>query len=309
MSKFLITGGTGFLGKNMVPYLQDRGHEVKAIGTADVNLENELETLKFFCNLSDQYEYIIHGAALQGAADWPLHHKAEQYDANMRIHANVLKGWHLAQPYATLVGIGSSCSYPGTIVCLKETDYWSGPMHESVDIYGMTKKAMQVGIEAYKAQYGLKGTTVMFATLYGPHDIFDEGKSHVVSALIKKFVEAEEEGKPEVEVWGDGSQTRELIYVEDQIDALMCAKEYTGEIINIGTGVQTSISTLANIIKDAVGYKGNIFYNTKKFVGVKNKVLDTHLFQTEIGWVPNHTLKEGIQKTVNWYKENHVRVS
>jgi nucleoside-diphosphate-sugar epimerase len=170
---------------------------------------------------------------------------------------------------------------------------------------------MQQGIKAYKKQYGLKGTTVVFATLYGPHDEFDISRSHVVSALVQKFCDAVATGAPQVEVWGDGTQTRELIYIDDQIDGLMMTSQYEGDLINIGTGIETTIRDLAESIKDLSGFQGEIFYNTNRFVGVKRKVLDISLAKEEFGWTINNTmtsLEDGIAQTIKWYRENEQSV-
>jgi len=305
--KFLVTGGTGFFGKNFKNYVESLGGYVTCIGSKyDLSNDTDAELL-FKYNLSSKFDYIIHGAALQAAGDWPLYHKAEQYDINLKIHANTFKMWHKYQPQAKLIGIGSSCSYPKTKDVLSESDYWDGAMHESVDIYGFTKKAVSVGIEAYKSQYGLSGTTVIFATLYGPHDHFDPEKSHVVSALVKKFVDAKQNNESEVEVWGDGTQTRELIYVDDQIKALLSVLDYNGPLINIGTGTSITIRELAETIKSLVNYEGNINYNTSRFVGIKHKVLDVTLAKETFGWTSSikcDTLSNNLQKTINWYINN-----
>lgn len=304
--KFLITGGTGFFGKNLVPYIESRGGTVDYFGSQfDLSTESGAELA--FKTFTKKYDYIIHAAVLQGAGDWPLYHKAEQFDINCRIHSNVFKYWHTTQPQARMIGLGSSCSYPGTLTVLPETSYWDGPMHESVDIYGLTKKVMNVGIEAYKSQYGLKGTTVVFATLYGPHDSFHREKAHVVSALIRKFVEAKEGGLPQVEVWGDGTQTRELIYVEDQIKGMMSVLDHDGPLINIGTGTTHTIRELAETIKELVGYEGEIFYNTNRFVGIKHKVLDISLAKEMYGWttdIPLESFETNLKKSIEWFIEN-----
>lgn len=303
--KFLVTGGTGFFGKNIKDLLS-ADNIVDCFGS-EYNLSNNEEAHRAFKYFDKQYDYIIHGAALQGAGDWPLKHQADQYDANMKIHANTLECWHTYQPQAKFIGLGSSCSYPGMKTSLIEAEYWDGPMHESVDIYGMTKKAMNVGIEAYKAQHKLQGTTVIFATLYGPMDSFDKEKAHVVSALIRKFVDAKDRKLPQVEVWGDGTQTRELIFIEDQIRALIAVLDYNGPLINIGTGVEYTIKYLAETIKELVGYEGEIYYNTNRFVGIKHKVLDVSLARELYGWtsaiIPS-SLEYGLQKTIDWYNKN-----
>jgi GDP-L-fucose synthase len=170
---------------------------------------------------------------------------------------------------------------------------------------------LQKGIEAYKRQYGLKGTTVVFATLYGPHDEFDLEKSHVVSALIKKFCDAKAFSTPEVEIWGDGTQTRELIYVEDQINGLLTTCQYDGDLINIGTGIETTIRDLAETIGRLTEFEGKIFYNTDRFVGVKRKVLDISKSKELYGWTVNEEskltpLEEGLRKTIAWYRQNYL---
>tara|TARA_R110000824_G_scaffold189519_1_gene370956 strand:- start:7 stop:948 length:942 start_codon:yes stop_codon:yes gene_type:complete len=300
----LITGGTGFLGKNLTPFLRQAGANVMSTGRnydlTDTDKCEELFKLK-------KYDLIIHGAAFQGAGDFTIKFPADQFYKNNLIHTNTLNAWHRWQPQAIMVGIGSTCSYPGNMPILSESDYFTGPLHPSVETYGLTKCVMQQGIKAYKKQYGLKGTTVVFATLYGPHDEFDISRSHVVSALIQKFCDAVKDGKDEVEVWGDGTQTRELIYIDDQIDGLLMASEYEGDLINIGSGTETSIRDLAEMIKRLSGFEGRINYNTDRFVGVKRKVLNIGEAKKSFGWTVNnkmHSLEEGVMKTIIWYREN-----
>jgi GDP-L-fucose synthase len=300
----LITGGTGFLGKNLTPLLQNNGIDVVATGRnydlTSFEKAEELFTLK-------DYDLIIHGAAFQGAGDFTLKYPADQFFKNNLIHSNALECWKRHQPNAKFVGLGSTCSYPGNLQVLAETDYFTGPLHPSVEIYGLTKCNMQQGIKAYKDQYGLSGTTVVFATLFGPHDAFDISRSHVVSALVQKFCDAKKASAPQVEVWGDGTQTRELIYINDQITGLLMSVDYEGNLLNIGTGVETTIKDLAEKIKELSEYEGEIFYNTNRFVGVKRKVLNIDKAKGELGWtVENkmHTLEEGLLKTIKWYREN-----
>lgn len=302
----LVTGGTGFLGKNLVQVLKARGAKVvKATGRDyDLSIISRAEEL---FNSDVKYDLIVHAAAFQGAGDFPLRFPADQFRLNNLIHTNTLDCWHRFQPQARLVGIGSTCSYPGNLTVLREEDYLTGPLHESVDIYGLTKCNLQKGIEAYKRQYKLKGTTVVFATLFGPHDEFDIEKSHVVSALIKKFCDAKENGLEEVEVWGDGTQTRELIFVMDQIEGLLSTCEYDGDLINIGTGVETSIRDLANLLKQLTEFSGEIVYNTDRFVGVKKKVLDISRAKRLYGWSGEQTpFSVALKETIQWYRETYL---
>jgi GDP-L-fucose synthase len=300
----LITGGTGFFGKNAVAKLRKLGANVTATGR-NYDLTNFDRAKDLFTK--EKYDLIIHGAAFQGAGDFPLKYPADQFFKNNLIHTNTLECWKRFQPKAKFVGLGSTCSYPDKPV-LSEEDYFTGPLHPSVEIYGLTKCNMQMGIKAYKSQYGLSGTTVVFATLYGPHDDFDLSKSHVASALIQKFCDAKKNNLPSVEVWGDGSQTRELIYVDDQIQGLLMTADYEGDLLNIGTGVETSITTLAETIKSLVDYNGSIEYNTNRFVGVKRKVLNIDKAKKLFGWTTENkmtTLEAGLLKTINWYRENY----
>ena len=295
---------TGFLGKNLVPYLENRGISVTATGrNYDLTSWDKAEEL---FNLR-KYDLIIHGAAFQGAGDFTLRYPADQFFKNNLIHTNALECWKQYQPQAQFVGLGSTCSYPGGLPVLSEDDYFTGPLHPSVEIYGLTKCNMQQGIKAYKKQYGLSGTTVVFATLYGPHDDFDISRSHVVSALVQKFCDAQRYGHSQVEVWGDGHQTRELIYIEDQIEGLLMTCDYKGDLINIGSGVETSIKDLAETVKRLSGYEGEIFYNLNRFVGVKRKVLNIKKAKELFGWTIENRLtplEEGIEKTIRWYREN-----
>ena len=303
---FLMTGGTGFLGKNMVPFIQQNGGKIVAIGSLpDLSVENHAEYV--FKSYTNKFDYIIHGASVTAAGDWPAKHKAEQYDANIRIHTNVLKMWCRYQPQAKMIGMGSSCAYPAAKEFFKEDEFWDGPMHESVELFGFTKKVLVIGIEAYKSQHGLQGTTIIPATLYGPHDHFDPEKSHVVSALLQKFVKAQRQNLPTVEVWGDGSQTREIMYVEDQIRGILTVLDYNGPLINIGSGISTSIKELAELLKEVTEFKGEIFYNTTRFVGNKKKVMDVSLAKSLYGWTTDiqiGDLKEKLKKTVDWYRAN-----
>lgn len=304
---FLMTGGTGFLGKNFVSFIRAHGGYIVGIGS-NPDLSNVTNAEYVFHGLPQKFDYIIHAAALTAAGEWPAKHRAEQYDINIRIHTNTLKMWHRYQPQAKMIGIGSSCTYPGMKEFFDESEYWNGKMHESVEVFGFTKKAVSLGIEAYKSQYGLKGTTLIPATLYGPHDHFDPEKSHVVSALIQKFVHAQENNLPSVEVWGDGSQTREILYVEDQIHGLCNALDFDGPILNVGSGIPVTVKKIAETIKEVSGYQGKIDYNASKFVGNKNKVMDISLARSLYGWTTDIKvggLQERLKQTVDWYKSNH----
>ena len=304
----LITGGTSFVGKNLVQKLNKLNTRYFVFGKKEFDLTKSEQSNAVMQVEGIKYDFIFHMAALQAAADWPMHHTGIQFYKNMLIHTNTLESWRKFHPRAKMIAIGSSCLFPGGIHKLREKDVDDGALHESVYSYGFTKKAALVGLKAYKDQYELQGTMPMFATLYGPQDDFNPKTAHVVSALIAKFCNAKLHNLPEVQVWGDGTQTRELIYVEDQIEGLlMAAQYYSGDAINIGSGIETTIRDLAETIRDITGYEGEIVYNTNKFVGVKHKVLDISKAKDLFGWTVNnrlHSLEEGLSKSVNWYTNN-----
>lgn len=313
--KVLITGGTSFVGKNLTEMLKSLGAEYFTFGSKQYDLTKQDEANSVMQHENKKYDFIIHMAALQHAADWPMHHTAEQLYVNGLIQLNTLEAWRKFQPQAKMIAVGSSCCYPGEIPKLKEENIDQGHLHDSIYAYGTTKRLLGVGLRAYKDQYSLKGIMPMFATLYGPHDDFNIKTAHVVGALITKFYQAKKKKEPSVEIWGDGTQTRELIYVKDQLDGLLMVAEhyagdpttYHGDIINIGTGVETTVKDLAETIKKVSGYQGEIIYNPNKFVGVKQKVLDITKARETFGWTTAnrmHTLEEGLIETINWYEKN-----
>ncbi len=307
----LITGGTGFVGKNMVPILESLGSYVAAYHSLEYDLRDREQTMLMFEGM--KYDYIFHGAALQGAGDYTLKHPAEQISANSLIHINVTDAWKKLQPQARLIGFGSTCSYPGDMERLREEDYLTGKLHSSVQYYGLTKVLMQQAIEANKDQYGLKGTTLAFATLYGSMDDFDLSRAHVTSSLIRKFCDAKKSGVSQVEVWGDGTQLRELIYVEDQIAGILLTADHNGPILNIGSGIEISVREMAETIKRVSGYTGDIVYNTNRFVGVLKKVLDISKAKELYGWGEGKysftTLEDGLSKTIKWYEKQYGNTS
>ena len=218
----------------------------------------------------------------------------------------MLEAWKKYQPQARFVAMGSTCQYPAKDI-LYEEDYMSGPLHPSVETYGLTRCVLTQGVKAYKQQHGLKGTTTVLATLYGPGDSFDLSKSHVVSSLIRKFVEAHKNHSPEVEIWGDGTQMRELIFVEDQVIGILLCADSDRDIINVGSGEfgEITIRHLAEVIKELIGFEGKLQYNSERFVGVLRKRLNIDKAIAEHQWThiePMTSLRDGLQKTIEWYQ-------
>ncbi|MFH1738213.1 MAG: NAD-dependent epimerase/dehydratase family protein [bacterium] len=305
--RILITGGTGFVGNALYKKLVSLGGEVFRFNSLECNLEYPRDTDEAFKKRA-ALDYIFHLASWTKPGPFCLYHSAEQYHRNTLIHVNVLSAWHRFHPQAKLIGIGSSCSYPGAISELHETDYWNGEPHESLLAYAMTKRMLYAGQIAYGKQYGLKSIHPIFATVYGPDDYFDEERSHCASALIRRFCIAAHRGDPEVVVWGDGSQEREFVYIDDQIDGLLVAAQYhESGLINLGTNIKTRIRDLVGIIAGVCGYLGNVRYDETKFVGIKTKSLNSDMAYQRYGWVAKTTVADGVANTVRWYIENRLR--
>jgi GDP-L-fucose synthase len=225
--------------------------------------------------------------------------------------ANLMEAARL-QNVGKVVNIGTACSYPGYLEGdLKEDDLWGGPCHASVVNYGLTKKMLAVQGLAYKRQYGLDSIHLILTNLYGPGDSYNPDRSHVVAALVRKWVEADLAAAPSIEVWGTGKPIREFIYVEDCADAIVLAAEKYNDVnlpLNIGTGIGTSIKELVETISEVTGYKGKIVWNTDKPDGAIKKVLDVTRMKRELdGWSPPTSLRAGLAKTISWYRANKAQ--
>lgn len=203
-----------------------------------------------------------------------------------------------------LVALAAGCGYPlGLDVPYKETDFWKDlPQPESMG-YSMGKKMLIVQSLAYRTQYGFNSSILLPCNLYGPRDNFDLENSHVIPALIRKFVEAKNRGSKTVEVWGSGKATREFLYVDDTARAILnVAEKYndTGPL-NLGVGVETTILELVHLIKSLVGFEGDVSWDSSRPDGQPRRFYDMSLFKKEIGYVPSTTLEDGLKKTIEWY--------
>jgi GDP-L-fucose synthase len=188
---------------------------------------------------------------------------------------------------------------------MKEEDFWAGPLHPSVEAYGFVKKVHQVGLNAYKRQYGIEGQFPIITNLYGEHDVFTEYRSHVVAALVKRFADAVESKASEVVCWGTGSPVREFIYVGDAAEAVARLLETDHmEPVNIGTGVGTTIKELSERVAHYTGFRGSIVWDAGKPDGVQRKVLDVSRMKQVLGWTPPNSLDSGLDKTIRWYLAN-----
>jgi GDP-L-fucose synthase len=304
-----VTGGAGFLGQHLVHRLERLGANVFVPRRREYDLTGLDSCLK--CLLEHPCGVLFHAAAYYGGIGINQTQPATLYYTNLVMGANLMEAARLAK-VGKFVALGTACSYPGYLEGeLKEEDLWAGPCHASVINYGLTKKMMAVQAQAYKQQYGLDSVHLILTNLYGPGDSYNPDRSHVVAALIRKWVEAELTGAASVTVWGTGKAIREFIYVEDCADAIVMAAEIYNDCampLNIGTGVGTSIRALAEAIHEVSGFRGKITWDRDKPDGAAKKVLDvTRMKQVLDGWTPPTDLKMGLAKTIAWYRANKAK--
>lgn len=305
MKNVIVTGASGFIGRTLVEEIRARFPDanVVPVSSAMVDLADEHATFAWLDAQAKAYDcdHIIHLAALYKAGDWPVHHPATQFNVNFKINVNMLEGWIRYFPKAKFTSILSYCMYPSTENAHPESELWGHEPEDYLFAYAMTKKALLIGQRAYRQEYGGHCTSVVLPTVYGPHDSFAEN-SHVVGALIGKFVRAARSGAPTVEVWGDGMQEREFLYVGNAADGIIrAALESEVDVLNLGMGAAESIGQIARWIKEAAGFKGEIVYNQNRFVGVRTRRLDVSRVREVLGWTAETPLREGLKQTVDWY--------
>jgi len=301
--KVLVTGGAGFLGQHVVEQLKkEKPESIFVPRSKDYDLRDK----KVVARLVKDYEIIIHLAANVGGIGYNQEHPAELYYDNMVMGVHMLHEAYKAG-VEKVVALGTICAYPKfTPVPFKEDDLWMGYPEETNAPYGLAKKMMLVQSQAYRDQYGFNSIFLLPTNLYGPHDNFDPNSSHVVPALIKKFIEAKENNTEEVIIWGTGSPTREFLYVEDAAKAIvMATKNYNGgDPINLGSSFEISIAELAHTIGDIVKYQGKLTFDTSKPDGQPRRKIDITKAEEEFGFKSSTTFKDGLKKTIEWYKKN-----
>lgn len=307
MKNVIVTGGTGFIGRSLVERLNrevEPGGRVVALGSGNIDLTDNGATFAFFEALAKEtpFDHVFHLAALYKAGDWPVHHPATQFYANMSLNVNVFEAWRRHLPKAKLTSVLSYCMYPSTDIPHPESELFGSEPEDYLFAYAATKKAVLIAQRAYRQEYGLSCAAVILPTVYGPGDSFAED-SHVLGALIGKFVRGVRDGQATVEVWGDGTQEREFLFVEDAADGIVtAARRSTIDVVNLGTGEASTVRAIVEMIVDAAGYQGETTHNTSKFVGVKKRMLDISVAKTQLEWSARTPLREGIRKTVEWYR-------
>ena len=303
--KILVTGGAGFLGTFLVEKLCKRGvndKNIKITRSRDTDLRCRDNCTKAVKGV----DIVIHLAAKVGGIGFN-----RQYPATL-FYDNAMMGIQLMeaarnQGVEKFVAIGTVCAYPKyASVPFKEEELWNGYPEETNAPYGLAKKMLLVQSQAYRQQYGFNSIFLLPVNLYGPKDNFDLGSSHVIPALIRKFVEAVQNNGKEVIVWGSGKVSREFLYVEDAAEGILLAVEKYNkpDPINIGAGFEIKIKELAELIADLTGFNGNIVWDRTKPDGQPRRCLDISKAKKEFGFEAKTDFRDGLKKTIEWYIEN-----
>jgi len=298
LTRVLVTGGGGFLGSHLVERLEDEGHDVFAARRRDYDLTRRDDAERLFRD--GDPELVFHLAAEVGGIGANRANPGRYWYANLMMGAHVVELSRL-HGVRKLVIAGTVCAYPKfTPVPFREDDLWNGYPEETNAPYGVAKKSVLVGAQAYRDQYGLNAIFVLPANLYGPRDNFHPTNAHVIPDLIRKMSESPDE----VVLWGDGSPTREFLYVDDAAEGLaLAAGRYDGgDPVNLGTGVETSIRETAELVAELTGFTGEIVWDTSMPNGQPRRSLDATRARELFGFEARTPLREGLERTVAWFR-------
>jgi GDP-L-fucose synthase len=298
----IVTGGAGFLGQAVVRTLKERGYEnIVVPRSREYDLRKEADIRRLYDMAKPSM--VIHLAAVVGGIG------ANQANPGKFFYDNAIMGIQLielARQYGLrkFVAVGTICAYPKfAAVPFREEELWAGYPEETNAPYGLAKKMMLVQAQAYRQQYGFNAIYLLPVNLYGPGDNFDPSSSHVIPALIKKCLEAKRNGDKEIVVWGDGSATREFLYVDDAAEGIVLAAEKYNlpDPVNLGAGFEVSIRDLVNLLVRIVGYEGKVVWDSSKPNGQPRRMLDTSRAEGSFGFKASTQFTEGLTRTVDWY--------
>jgi GDP-L-fucose synthase len=304
--KVLVAGSSGMVGSALVKKFSSSGFEVYKLSRAEVDFEDEFETLRMIERISP--DSIVIAAAKVGGIKANNIHPVRFLETNLKIQQSLIHA-SFKVGVSKLIFLGSSCVYPRD--CdqpIKEEYLMTGPLEATNSAYAIAKIAGIELVNAYRKEHGTKWISLMPTNLYGPRDNFDLEASHVLPAFVRRFVEAAENGSSKVTLWGSGSPLREFMHVDDLAQAVvMTSEKYDSNLhLNVGTGDDLSIKELANKVAKAARFEGEIVWDSSKPDGTPRKVLDVSRIKA-LGWAPTITLDEGIASTIAWYKEANAR--
>lgn len=303
----IVTGGSGFLGRRIVDFLSEdvnRNIFVPRKAVYDLRFEHNVREMFSEVRKDGPIEMVVHAAALIGGIAATSARPADFFNDNIRMGINLISAAHIFE-VEKFVFVGSVCSYPKFCpVPFIEENLWNGYPEESNSAYGVSKKCAGEMLRAYYDQYRMRGAYVLLTNLYGPGDNFRDDSSHVIPALIRRFQDAVDNGEEEVVIWGTGTASRDFLYVNDAAEAIVMAAEKLEkpDPINIGSGKEVTIASIAEIIARCVGFGGKISYDSSKPDGQKRRQLNTRKAEELLGWKARVGIEEGIRKTVEWWK-------
>ena len=300
-----VTGGGGFLGSFVIEKLRQRGAtEIFVPRRKDYDLVQPSEISRMLKDAKP--DVVIHIAALAGGIGLNREKPADLFYRNIMMGVPLM---HEAWQHGVdkFVALGTVCAYPKfASTPFREDEIWEGYPEETNAPYGLAKKMLLVQAQAYRQQHGFNAIFLLPVNLYGPRDNFDPASSHVIPALILKFIEAKERGSKSVELWGDGSPTREFLYVEDAAEGIVLAAERynDSEPVNLGSGQEISIKALAELIGRLVGFEGEFAWDTNKPNGQPRRLLDVTRAEKEFGFRAGTDFESGLRKTIDWFLAN-----
>jgi GDP-L-fucose synthase len=303
--RILVTGGAGFLGRQVVHQLCQAGADPQKI-TVPRSQDLDLRKMENCQRAADQQDIVIHLAAHVGGIGLNREKPAELFYDNLMMGTQLIHAAYEAG-VQKFVCAGTICAYPKfTPVPFKEDDIWNGYPEETNAPYGIAKKALLVQLQSYRQQYGFDGIYLLPVNLYGPEDNFDPRSSHVIPALVRKVHEAQQQGLTKLPVWGDGSPTREFLYVDDAARGIVVAtQKYSDpDPVNLGTNEEISIRDLITLLCDLMEFKGEIVWETDKPNGQPRRCLDTERAKERFGFTAEVGFEQGLKNTIEWYRQN-----
>ncbi|MBI2914239.1 MAG: GDP-L-fucose synthase [Chloroflexi bacterium] len=307
--RIVVTGGAGFLGSHLVEALARRGcRDIFVPRSAQYDLTEKSDVRRMYEDARPQV--VLHAAAKVGGIGYIKERPAEFLYENLMMGMLVMEEAR-RRGVEKLVAVGSVCAYPKLApVPMREEDLWDGYPEETNAPYGLAKKMLLVKAQADRQQYGFNAVCLLLANLYGPRDNFDPRSCHVIPALVRRCLEAAEQGHGHIDAWGSGLASRDFLYVEDAAEAVVLAAERydSSEPVNVGSGREITIRELAEIIARLTGFRGEVRWDASLPDGQPRRRLDTSRAERELGFRPATSFEEGLRRTIDWYRAEEPRV-